>query len=88
MYGSEGHMGLVPCFDLRYIWDWSRACLSGKYGTCPMGTYFSLQSLETFHDPIQECSPIQGYGKPMGPVPYLSPMLVWDLSHKVYGTSE
>ena len=55
-----------------------------------MGTYFSLQSLETFHDPIQECSPIQGYGKPMGPVPYLSLMYVWDRSHVLlhdpYGT--
>ena len=46
-----------------------------------MGTYFSLQSLETFHDPFQECSPIKGYGKPMGPVPYLSLMYVWDRSH-------
>ena len=31
-------------------------------GFVAFSIYFSLQSLETFNDPFQECSPIKGYG--------------------------
>ena len=55
-----------------------------------MGTFFTLRTLETFYGSFQACSPIQGYGRPMGPVPYLSLMYVWDRSHvllqDMYGT--
>ena len=34
-----------------------------------------------FHDTFQARGPIQGSGRPMGLVPYMSLMHVWDQSH-------
>ena len=61
----------------------SQVCM----GPVPWEPVFNLQTLETFHDTFR---PIQDTGRPMGPVPYLSLMLVWDQSHVLlhapYGT--
>ena len=35
----------VPCCVFRDLWDRSHACLSGRYGTGPMGHYFSTLGL-------------------------------------------
>ena len=45
MLCSRRSLGQIPCNALRRVWDQSHACLSGRYGTSPIGHYFSTLGL-------------------------------------------
>ena len=82
IFASQVYMGSVPDMPLSYVWDKSPKDFTD------LSWYFSSKKSHARFWEAYGTGPIHVSHASMGPVPCFAIRLLWDQSHKVYGTSK